>query len=192
MIYGGWNGNLGDVWASINCLLRLSEKTRKTIRLSRYELLFYRPTGRDLKPLYEEVIGLLDSTGRIEVVDAAADRPLNEQSDALWHTAYFPVRMPRSLSDEAAVHYEGTSNPDFQNVTKADQERLNDWLTGCGLKPVVLGLPHVKSVTDMVKILCRSRYFVGIDSGPSHVAKSCGLPVFLLWQRVNLDKCHPK
>jgi len=62
-----------------------------------------------------------------------------------------------------------------------------------GFTDIRVGLP--KTLEQSINDMCHSDFFVGIDSGMAHVARSVGIPVFLYRGKLDTDwiyKWHPE
>ncbi len=179
-VYRPWRNGLGDRWASINLLLRRAESTN--------EIVLVEDAGR--RGLHEEILGVLDGpTSLIELVDAKGN--VKVTSADVWITDYYPTirrwRWP-GHSVKVAVHFDGVSSATDKNPSAADKESITNHLLDLGYELIFLG-PQL-SISHVVDILATSAFFVGVDSGFSHVAHSVGVPMFLLQYKMPLVACH--
>jgi heptosyltransferase III len=91
------------------------------------------------------------------------------------------------------------SNFDAKDWTVENWERLIDWLIGCGFTVAEIGLKSKNninnpnytnlsgqySILETAEIISKASYFVGIDSGPAHLANAVGVYGILLIGRLN-------
>ena len=177
-IFEVWASHLGDVWASVNWLLRFSMEKQEPIFVSRH----VRDMGgdwHDVGYMVQTIADLLESTGKLEIVSDYGERKL--QDAEIWRSFYLETKCKwrGKQSNLCGTQWEGVSNPKGQNVTEEEAKMICSALEDIGFKHMVLGRPM--SIEQIVEYLSRCRFFIGIDSGISHIAHSItGLPVFII------------
>lgn len=169
--------HLGDCWARLNYALRLleagerfaiylpNEMTRQIFDLLeigrlRPHLLKERPTAN---PDSQEIFRRVDT------------------GSAAYECVYFPTRIawqPQGweigYALDANWQREAKIPPDVDDIIPA----LREALPHCTFVP--LGLPHQASVTELVARMASLRLVLSVDNGIAHVARSVGVPLFLL------------
>lgn len=156
--------------------------------------------------LMREILDLFDVKGMVELV--IPDEP--PKSLPFNYGKYVRVPMFDPFLDEAPVEYRliktpwksgrymrmcyqfyGTSCWRRQNFRRGDALQLYNSFPN--LEKVKLGLPL--TLRQSVEVMLKSDFFVGIDSGMTHLARSVGIPTFVNPQQVPMDwfyRWHPK
>lgn len=182
-IYAPWNSGLGDQWATINLLMNRARQTGRTS---------YLHSPANLRQLHTQILGALSGYTWGCEVELTADAPTVELSGYdVWAADYIPTIQQwdnKKSHRHAVYHFDGLSSASDKNPSAVDHELLLNYLGRSGFIPVAWSPSF--SVEEMVKVLADSAFFVGVDSGPSHVAHSVGLPVFLLEYKLPIVTCH--
>lgn len=100
------------------------------------------------------------------------------------------------------LHLESFSDKNYRKVYGIDWETVLQYLEEKGLdifligkNPVeIKGGKYVKTdIREMISLIAQSKMFIGIDSGPSHIAASLGIPSLVFFGAVNpLYRHFPK
>lgn len=94
----------------------------------------------------------------------------------------------------AVLHIESFSDKNYRKVYGVDWNNVVKYLTEKGFTVVQLGknpaplngVEHVRtSIREMMVVIKKSSLFIGIDSGPSHIAASLGTPSLLFFGAIN-------
>ncbi len=176
--------SLGDQWKSIGLLLQLAERENNIIQLSG------RIGDKDIGAKQREILGVLDA--RVDLLEISA-YPGNTV------IPMDSIRISRSLRTKTvwiwsrstryvAYQFDGVSSSTAKNIPMIGQERVLSRLTREGYVPRRLGR-HI-TLSEAVTQLSESAFFVGCDSGFSHVAHSVGTPVFLLQHKKPVADWH--
>ncbi len=115
-----------------------------------------------------------------------------------------PARLPAAQGKTAVVHLEFDRNHDgralsppviaallkacgemFDTLLLVGRERRLAGAVCQGLAANVIDLQGKLSVTQLAGVIAKARYFVGIDSFPSHVAQACGVPSAIFFGAVH-------
>lgn len=186
LVYETQASHLGDCWASVNLLLRMSENNGQVIRVSDYS-----DTGHFIgsgAPLEEtggmvfRISQLLESKGRLKIAHEFGE--IKASSNDAFQNPYFPIKggWKGQGSNKVACHLTGGTSWN-QNLSKNEVERVVWELRRRGYDPIPVGLPL--SLEESVEVMRGCGMFVGIDSGLSHVAHSfTGLPVHIMQARL--------
>jgi hypothetical protein len=177
-----WNNDLGDHWASVNLALTRSFVSKQVVLL------------HDMHPRLREILPLLNGPERSHVELTKA--PFTEELDgfATWATPFWPTKttwQPGSRRHQIAIHFDGHSSADDKNPPPADLDRIWQFLTDqmqAGYMITELG-GH-QSLAEMVEAAAGSDLFIGVDSGPSHVCHSVGVPMFLVEYKLPIITTH--
>lgn len=99
----------------------------------------------------------------------------------------------------AVLHIESFSNKNYRKVYGVDWNNVAQYLIGKGFTVVQLGkapapiedVQHIPTtIREMMVVIKKSSLFIGIDSGPSHLAASLGTPALLFFGAVNPNNRH--
>jgi ADP-heptose:LPS heptosyltransferase len=99
----------------------------------------------------------------------------------------------------AVLHIESFSDKNYRKVFGIDWNNVVQYLNEKGYTVVQLGknpaplanVQHVStSIREMMVVIKKSSLFIGIDSGPSHIAASLGTPSLLFFGAINADYRH--
>lgn len=94
----------------------------------------------------------------------------------------------------AVLHIESFSNKNYRKVYGVDWNNVAQYLMEKGFTVVQLGkdpaplkgVQHVRtSIREMMVVIKKSSLFIGIDSGPSHIAACLGTPSLLFFGAIN-------
>ena len=97
------------------------------------------------------------------------------------------------------LHLESLAERNYRKVYGVNWEKIVSALTEKGFAVVQVGkepllIPgtiHAKtSVREMIGMISGATFFIGIDSGPSHMAASLGVPSLIFFGAVNPDFRH--
>lgn len=99
----------------------------------------------------------------------------------------------------AVLHLETFTDKNYRKVYGVDFSAVAAFLSGRGYMVVQLGrnpapIPRVRHITtntrEMIALLARASLFIGLDSGPSHLAAALGIPSVLFFGAVNPEYRH--
>ncbi len=97
------------------------------------------------------------------------------------------------------LHLESLTDKNYRKVYGVNWEDITKNLESKGFLIVQIGkeslnIPgtiHVKtSIREMISLINKSSFFIGIDSGPSHIASALGIPSLIFFGAVNPDLRH--
>lgn len=179
-VYNLWNGGLGDHWASISLLARLSIHAKREILFS---------SQGEHEKRHQEILDVLD------LGDARLTRYLGPGNTDLsgfnvWAAEYMPTWFrwrDTQLRPYVCAHFSGISSAEDKNPPLEDQRRIEAWCKSKGFGLFVIGKSELSVITDF---LSHCVLFVGCDSGMSHIAHSVGCPTYLLQYRLPVVTCH--
>jgi hypothetical protein len=182
-VFKPWNTGLGDQIATINLLSRRSAATGKPVYLSRLQ------NGQDLGRLHDEILGILAAPAPVISVPEPGNTDLSGFD--VWAGEFYPSYVTwQTLAPHGYVsmHFDGVSSAADKNPPPEDIRAM--WNVGepYGLHRVELG--RKMDLMTCVRALQSSAFFVGVDSGFSHLAHMVGVPVFLLQYRLPVVTCH--
>ncbi len=194
-------GLLGDCIHAIQHAFAASERLNRTIGIYPWGI-GHKGLGWGYcsAPLIAELLGLLPNDGRVEMI--APDNPPRAKGFNWGNYVNIPTFDP---FDEPAVEYVhfketwkpgkryrmchqfyGTSLWRRQNFKKS--EAIDLYLSLPTIDKVKLGLP--RTLRESIGIMMQSDFFVGIDSGMTHLARCVGMPTFVNPNRVPMDWFH--
>jgi hypothetical protein len=190
--------HLGDCWKVMQHALLASEKHKRPIGIYPYGW-----GGKPALTMLQYMRSLIASKGEIEYV-ATEVKPIPITFDHQFSWKSYPlVPMINALHEEETPEY----LPTQQRWTPGPHGRMCYQFRGSGrrqnfpyrewgrmlsafrhLECIRVGLPW--SLAQSIDIMCRSDFFLGIDSGMLHVARSTGVPIFINPNHVPLDWFH--
>jgi hypothetical protein len=181
--------HLGDRWARLNYALRLLEAGEQfAISLpdaDAHRILDALDTGAlKIETLPPEPAGHAKSHGLIRKIDACTDA---------YHCRYFPTKQrhcPDGRVIGCAVNANWRAGEKVPSDIGARMQDLQRALPGWRLQP--LGLPHQANVSELVDALCGVQLLVSVDNGVAHVARSVGVPLFLIEHRLPIARGFPE
>lgn len=181
-VYRIWNNGFGDAWQSL-CLLE-----RTAIAKKQEILLSVHSHWGDVRARLNEIIEALEIKNVL-----LTDEPPNTELSGfdIWACPTLPTvkRWEFNAENRVVVYqFDGDSNAIGKNPPEEDQERIIDYLTDAGFRPIRLG-KHF-SVQHCVGYAAEAALFVGCDSGMVHVAHSVGTPAYILEYSQPVVTCH--
>jgi hypothetical protein len=169
--------HLGDSWARLNYALRLLEQGE--------QFSIYLPNQ-----MTRDIFGLLDIGSVRPALLPERQKPnadskrLFDRIDkgaAAYQCRYFPTKVghkPEGLTIgytfDAQWQVEQKVHPNLKSILEKLRERLPSYT----LKPI--GQPHQKTVPEVVAALAGLQLLIAVDNGIAHVARSVGVPLFLV------------
>jgi hypothetical protein len=181
-IYRNWNSGLGDTWATIQLLAQ--KKGPDDLLLSTIQ------HGENLRPMQAEILRVLDQdyfANEVVLVDHEPNTELDGY--AVWAALPLPtIRRWCPMGRTICVQFDGKSTPELKNPPPGDIAAINQWARTHGLEVVVVG--KELGLVASVAALARCLFFVGCDSGMSHVAASVGTPSYILEYQLPVVTCH--
>ncbi len=182
-VYIPWNTGLGDQIATHQLLWRLALAKNEPVQLSRFQ------NGQSLGRMHDEIRRILPIGTSVQSVNAPGDTPLDGFD--LWANPFFPVSDPwywRGNHQYVVYHFDGVSSPE-KNPPIDDQARILQAIEQqCGLP--CIPLVGYYSLVQAAGLLCSAAFFVGCDSGFSHLAHCTRTPIFLLQYGLPVVTCH--
>ena len=188
-IHRCWQSHLGDRWASCSALLRLSERHGgRTAYLSRWTYTDLALHGWiDLKPSLVEILSMLRSSGKVEVLD---EKPtIDLWAPDVWNQPAVATHAQWTAENAEMMHtvtcqWDGVWNGHLKNPP---QEHINLFNMRF---PHAIHLGKHMDLFSVVTHLAHSLALFTIDSGMSHVARSVGTPLYLCAYQGDLAVTH--
>ncbi len=182
--YIPWNTGLGDHIATIQLLLHRAEASREISDLSTLQ------HGEDFSSRMAEICSLIPlARSSLRLLKKPGDTPLD--GFHVWATPFKPIADPwywRGVHKYVTYQFDGVSSPQ-KNPSPEDQRILLDRLQRVyGFDCIPLG--RGKTLSQCVELLAASHFFVGCDSGMSHLAQMVRVPIFLLEYDLPVVTCH--
>lgn len=159
---------LGDSWTFISWLLQQNKTTGEISKVTRNKM-------------FDEIINLLDSDGKIEFVD----RKGSKRTEAYWGIKSTPTKITWKPNSSKQICYQFNSSvvnrpPRWDVVNFMDKFKDYEFIR----------LDINTSLAECVKIASESAAFIGVSSGMSHVMHSVGIPMFLMSYGFDIRPYH--
>jgi ADP-heptose:LPS heptosyltransferase len=99
-----------------------------------------------------------------------------------------------NLKPYVVIHLESESLRNYRKVYGIDWQRVVDYINEQGFRvyfiskvpPSYKNAYHIEtSLRDIISLINNSSFFIGIDSGPSHIAASLQIPAIIFFGAVN-------
>ncbi len=84
------------------------------------------------------------------------------------------------------LHTKGYTNPQNKNMPDGDVSELVGWLQWKGY--VVLSLDNM-TIPELAHVIDQADLFIGVDSGPLHLARLTNTPAIGVWYKHNPARC---
>jgi len=102
-------------------------------------------------------------------------------------------------SKHIVLHLESLTDRNYRKVYGVEWEKVVSVLTAKGYRVLLVGkdpvpisgaVPVKTSIREMISLIHGATFFIGIDSGPSHLAAALGVPALIFFGAVNPDFRH--
>lgn len=182
-VFAPWNAGLGDQWATISLLLH-----RWAVSAQFRPSLLHSPAH--LRSMHYAIgAELLNGVNGVKLVDAPPTHQL--AGFDVWACPVWPTNVrwqPYERHAFATYQFDGISAARDKNPTEIDQALILQRLDAWGIPTLPLG-KHL-TLRECTQYLAASSFFVGCDSGMSHLAHSVGTHCFLLEYNLPVVTCH--
>ena len=172
-----WHGvGLGDGLALVNYVLKVSEKEGKTEKV-------YVGANHWVASKINEYLGILDTTGVIQIV--TEHDPNDDFIEVPWNkrftTDYCPLKNTWKPNSNKIISYQlfGRNGGGFcKKCSKKEKEFLEKHYSQKGYE--LRWLDVGKSLKECMDILAESEFYIGVDTGITHLALCSGIPIHLI------------
>ena len=130
----------------------------------------------------------------------AAGQPVTHEYPRLHLDAGEKDFRPAGVTDRYAVlHLETMTDQNYRKVYGVDWETVVSTLTVASYMVLLIGkeplpIPGARivktNIREMISLINGATLFIGIDSGPSHLAAALGIPALIFFGAVNPDFRH--
>ena len=178
---GGWiTPRLGDSVAMLNYILKYSEKNNTTERI-------YVDKNLKAPAKYCEILDELDHCGKIEFI--RTHDPSYEFQEGWEHghwkirftSDYCPTKNPWMPNENKIISYQldgGNGGGICKKCNDGEIETFVEYFSEKGYE--VCLLDKSKTLKECVDILSRSEFYVGVDTGITHLALCVGTPIHMI------------
>jgi len=127
-----------------------------------------------------------------------ANLPLTREYPKLYLSPEETITKPFA-EPYIVLHIETLSDKKFRHVYGIKWEQVTSFLQEKGFRVVQVGIgkehvngtiPMKTSVRELISVIYHAAYFIGIDSGPSHIAASLGIPSLLIFGAIDPSLRH--
>lgn len=181
--------HLGDRWARLNLALRRIEGGE--------EIALYLPDDGAREILSSLDIGHIQPNLLAEkpAIDAESRKIIRQISTG--ETAYRCRSLPAKMRHTPAGRLVGVSLAANWRPSEKIPTGIENTISSLrSLLPshefVSVGKPHQNSVTELVAALARLQLLLSVDNGVAHVARSVGVPLFLLEHLLPISRGFPR
>lgn len=115
------------------------------------------------------------------------------ESENSYHTIYFPTKIthdPRYTENIIVYNFSARWEKEKKRPEKIEEILSTIQSKLPNIKLIQVGLPM--SLTQTVKLLAKSKLLLSIDNGIAHVARSVGVPMFLIEHKLPLSRGFPE
>lgn len=171
---------LGNQWALISWGLKMSHAWECEILISTMS------GDVDYYDRMSEIVSLLDTDAGITLVR----EPGNSVAKSIWiyNESYIPTKVRHKGGSGFCYQFDGHSAAHMKNPPPDEMKRLIDWCDANGGERIGGGM----SLLQCVEIASRSRFFLGVCSGMSHLCHSVGVPEVLIEYEIEIGSFHRK
>jgi ADP-heptose:LPS heptosyltransferase len=130
----------------------------------------------------------------------AAGLPMTREYPKIYLSGAELAYQPPGIAGKYVVlHLESLTDRNYRKVFGVDWDQVVSALSSKGLAVVLIGKNpdpvagaiHVKTtIRGMIPVIRGAAIFIGIDSGPSHLAAAVGVPSLIFFGAVNPDFRH--
>lgn len=130
----------------------------------------------------------------------AARLPVTHEYPRLWLNDEEKRFRPASIAGRYIVlHLESMTDRNYRKVYGVDWAQVSSKLTSRSYSVVLIGKDPLPvpgatiiktSIREMISLIANADLFVGIDSGPSHLAAALGTPALIFFGAINPDYRH--
>lgn len=170
----GWihadGGGFGDRWAAVNYILQQGQTNYFSVQCP--QALQARRILRALRTDSVLLPSPLPPNARPAICEAFS-RPWLQT-----RVAWSPQVDPRLVT----FQFDGRSFADRKNLTPQEEQFLQIILLNLGYRLENVG--GMRPLRNIIRLLARSTFFVGVCSGVSHIARSVGTPSFVISNRL--------
>lgn len=123
--------------------------------------------------------------------------PLTEEYPRLYLSDLEKKRWQKTKF--VVLHLESFSDKKFRQVFGVDWNEIVHWWNSKGYEVLQVGKSPQQvtgtklvstSIREMIALIASASYFIGIDSGPSHIAASLHIPSLIFFGAVNPENRH--
>jgi len=177
-VKGCWGSHLGDVWAFINYCLINEISSISSIAAD----------GVSISGKISEIRPLIESDFTLDVTDEITT-DFVDQWEA-WNTKYLPTKIQHVGTSNKFTHQlvGGRLFNDQKCVSQEWLDTFESCTTDFNVESVPVG-GHL-TLEQCISEMAASKFFIGIDSGMSHLAHSVGVPVILVQSSFDFSKFH--
>ncbi|WP_127127587.1 glycosyltransferase family 9 protein [Pseudoflavitalea rhizosphaerae] len=135
----------------------------------------------------------------LQAYQEKAGLPLTREYPKLYLNSTEEKRPPLPEGKYAVLHLESMSSKNYRKVYGVDWEQVANHIKQKGITlyqignspPSIPGVVHIKSsIREMIRLIRHSSFFIGLDSGPSHIAASLGIPSLIFFGAVKPELRH--
>lgn len=135
----------------------------------------------------------------LHAYEEKAGLPLTREYPSLYLNIEEEKRPSLPEGKYAVLHLESMTAKNYRKVYGVDWEKVAGHIRQKGLTlyqvgnnpPPIPGVTHIKtSIREMIRLIRHSSFFIGLDSGPSHIAASLGIPSLIFFGAVKPELRH--
>ncbi len=175
-----WGNHLGDVWAFVNYC----------IKYNHHELSATDVDGNPIDKKIYEIFENLDTSFEFDVCYSDKKYATVNQFDA-WSTVYIPTIVKWHQNNNGIITHQldgGRLHADLKGISRDFKLDILQVMRSRGYVEQSVGGEF--SLSECIKHMSESAFFIGIDSGMSHVAHSVGVPIILIESNFDFRPYH--
>ena len=175
-----WGSHLGDVWAFVNYCIKHNHHELSAIALD----------GKPIDKKIYEIFDNLDTSFKFDVCYSDKKFETVNQFYA-WGIEYTPTVVKWYQNNNRIITHQldgGRLHNDLKCISEDFKSDILQVIHSRGYIEQSVGGQF--SLSECIKHMSESEFFIGIDSGMSHVAHSVGVPVILIESNFDFRPYH--
>jgi len=167
------------------CWFLSKSKNKKEIKVSKWK------DNKKKKSIVinkiKQIIDLFNNSNLINIVDEVpTTNKINYKIRCKIKPIYFSKTWKYDEKENIVCYqFDGKSRGNLKNMTKEDELKVLDEIKNVGFKPIKLG--SGMSLKSCNELLSRCRFFVGVDSGMSHMAGCTNTPILFVRNNMRVE-----
>jgi ADP-heptose:LPS heptosyltransferase len=151
---------------------------------------------------YHKLDGIYEASPKMHMLHAYQryfNLPITNEYPRLYLSREEQQPVPGLPSKYMVLHLEPNAPLNYRKVYGVDWEEVVSHIRAKGIEVIITGTnpeplkgatAFKGSLRELIRLINHAQFFMGVDSGPSHIAASLGKPALLFFGSVNPDFRH--